>query len=240
MPLRDPAASPRGGSSSPSGWPFADGARRPRCAARGASAGPARLGVVALALVSFYVTYFAYRNLKSVVPLLRPDELYDRGLGELDRSLFGHDPAALLHAARHRHLRARPFGRLRPVLRVRAVRDRVRARLVPRPRAGLFYVTALSLNWVAGRGQLLPAAVARADLRRPGRLRRPARHRREPPAERCWSSGPSSCRPGRPGRRAEHRRLRLPARRRSSSPPRWRPTCSAPRGRQARGLGLFA
>ena len=60
------------------------------------------------ALVSFYVTYLAYRNLKSVVPLLRPDELFDGRLADLDRSLFaGSDPADLLHsAARQRRLRA--------------------------------------------------------------------------------------------------------------------------------------
>ena len=50
------------------------------------------------ALVGFYATYMAYRNLKSIVPLLRPDDLFDRQLADVDRDLFlGHDPAALLH-----------------------------------------------------------------------------------------------------------------------------------------------
>ena len=41
----------------------------------------------------------AYRNLKSVVPLLRPGELFDRQLADLDRALFaGNDPAALMHS----------------------------------------------------------------------------------------------------------------------------------------------
>ncbi|MDP9293125.1 MAG: inositol phosphorylceramide synthase, partial [Actinomycetota bacterium] len=54
---------------------------------------------VVSALLSFYVSYLAYRNLKSVVPLLRPGELFDRQLAELDRGLFGgNDPAELLHA----------------------------------------------------------------------------------------------------------------------------------------------
>ena len=35
-------------------------------------------------------------------------------------------------------------------------------------RAGLFYATAQSVNWVLGAGELLPAAVARADLLRAG------------------------------------------------------------------------
>ena len=54
---------------------------------------------VGTALVSFYVTYLAYRNLKSVVPLVRPGDLFDPQLADFDRSLFGgHDPAALLHS----------------------------------------------------------------------------------------------------------------------------------------------
>ena len=58
----------------------------------------ARALTVGSALVGFYLTYMAYRNLKSVVPLLRPGDLFDRQLADLDRSLFaGHDPAALLH-----------------------------------------------------------------------------------------------------------------------------------------------
>ena len=44
---------------------------------------------VGSALISFYVTYLAYRNLKSVVPLIRPGDLFDRQLADLDRSLFG-------------------------------------------------------------------------------------------------------------------------------------------------------
>jgi hypothetical protein len=53
---------------------------------------------VGSALISFYATYLAYRNLKSVVPLIRPGDLFDRQLAEFDRSLFGgHDPATLLH-----------------------------------------------------------------------------------------------------------------------------------------------
>jgi hypothetical protein len=50
------------------------------------------------ALVSFYVSYMAYRNLKAIVPLLRPGDIFDRELADLDRGMFaGHDPADLLH-----------------------------------------------------------------------------------------------------------------------------------------------
>ncbi len=59
---------------------------------------PARAVAVGGALVGFYATYMAYRNLKSIVPLVRPDVQYDSQLAQVDRDLFfGHDPAALLH-----------------------------------------------------------------------------------------------------------------------------------------------
>src|SRR3954469_4936813 len=48
---------------------------------------PHRGVAVATALASFYVSYLAYRNLKSVVPLLRPGDLFDRQLADLDRTL---------------------------------------------------------------------------------------------------------------------------------------------------------
>ena len=60
---------------------------------------PLRRGLaVAGALLAFYATYLGYRNLKSIVPLVRPGDLFDAQLGDADRILFlGHDPAALLH-----------------------------------------------------------------------------------------------------------------------------------------------
>ena len=54
-------------------WP--PRAAGPRC---GASAGRAKRGAaVAAAIVSFYVAYLAYRNLKASLPLLRPGDLFD-------------------------------------------------------------------------------------------------------------------------------------------------------------------
>jgi hypothetical protein len=59
----------------------------------------ARVGAVGVALVSFYATHLAYRNLKSVVPLLRPGDVFDRQLGALDRTLFlGNRPGEVLHS----------------------------------------------------------------------------------------------------------------------------------------------
>ena len=64
------------------------------------------------ALLGFYATYMAYRNLKSIVPLLRPDAHFDRQLADLDRDLFpGNDPAALLHRCSAPGSHPRPLGR---------------------------------------------------------------------------------------------------------------------------------
>ena len=58
-----------------------------------------RVTLVAVGIVSFYVTYVSYRNLKSCLPIARPEVDYDRELMYLDRVLFfGQDPPVVLHA----------------------------------------------------------------------------------------------------------------------------------------------
>ena len=47
-------------------------------------------------IVAFYVTYLCYRNVKSYLPLARP-ELFDTQLADFERSVFGTDPAVLMH-----------------------------------------------------------------------------------------------------------------------------------------------
>ena len=55
----------------------------------------ARLQLVVVGISGFYVVYVAYRNLKSLLPLVR-DMKYDSELRVLDRLLLlGHDPATL-------------------------------------------------------------------------------------------------------------------------------------------------
>ncbi|MDZ5664063.1 phosphatase PAP2 family protein [Nocardioides sp. S-58] len=55
-----------------------------------------RLRLVVVGISAFYVIYVSYRNLKSVLPLVR-DVKYDRELRVLDRLLLlGHDPATVL------------------------------------------------------------------------------------------------------------------------------------------------
>jgi hypothetical protein len=116
---------------------------------------------VASALVSFYATYMAYRNLKSIVPLLRPGELFDHQLADLDRNLFGgHDPAVLLHTLLGTGIVTQilsgayvafiAFLPLTIGLALVFSRDL---------QTGLYYTTAQSFNWVLGAASyfLLPS-----------------------------------------------------------------------------------
>ena len=58
-----------------------------------------RITLVVVGLVSFYITYVSYRNLKSYLPFIMGEDKYDRELHLIDRALmFGHEPATILHA----------------------------------------------------------------------------------------------------------------------------------------------
>jgi hypothetical protein len=122
---------------------------------------PGRGLAVATALVSFYATYMAYRNLKSIVPLLRPGDLFDRQLAELDRSLFGgNDPAALMHSALGTGLPTHVLSAAYVAFIVFLPLGIGLALVFSHDlRAGLFYTTAQSLNWVLGAASyfLLPS-----------------------------------------------------------------------------------
>ena len=107
---------------------------------------------VGSALVGFYLSYLAYRNLKSVVPLLRPGELFDRQLADLDRSLFaGHDPAALLHdllgTGVQTHLLSAAYVAFIVFLPLTIGLALVFSRDL---HDGLLYTTAQSINWGLG------------------------------------------------------------------------------------------
>ncbi len=57
-----------------------------------------RVTLVVVGLVSFYVTYVSYRNLKSFLPFVLGKDKYDRVLHQLDQwLLFGNEPAIVLH-----------------------------------------------------------------------------------------------------------------------------------------------
>jgi hypothetical protein len=116
---------------------------------------------VGSALVSFYISYLAYRNLKSVVPLLRPGDLFDRQLADFDRSVFGgHDPAALLHSLLGTGVQTQILSVVY-VFFLLFVPLSLAVALVfsPNLRGGLFYATAASINWGLGAATylMLPA-----------------------------------------------------------------------------------
>ncbi len=104
-----------------------------------------------MGLGAWYLTYAAFRNLKSFVPFVNR-ELWDNTLEKFDRIVFlGHDPATVLHHVFGVGWAAQFFSSvyvawivLVPVTLVIALvwsRDRV---------GGAWYVTAVAVDWVLG------------------------------------------------------------------------------------------
>ena len=93
--------------------------------------------------------------------LLRPGELFDRQLADYDRVLFGGtDPAALLHTLLGTGIAAEALAVVYMTFFYFVMAALAYALVfAPSPRAGIFLVTALSLNWALGAGFyfLLPA-----------------------------------------------------------------------------------
>src|SRR5215217_7789403 len=58
-----------------------------------------RMILVVTGILSFYITYVSYRNLKSQLPFIEGrGHKFDRELFSMDKALFlGHDPAIVLH-----------------------------------------------------------------------------------------------------------------------------------------------
>ena len=113
-----------------------------------------RMLAVGVALLSFYVTYLAYRNLKGLIPILRPGDLFDRELADWDRWLFlGHDPAVLTHdlfgIGAPTHIISAIYAAFIVFLPLSLVIALVFAPDLP---TSLFFATALSLNWLIGAG----------------------------------------------------------------------------------------
>ncbi len=109
-----------------------------------------RFGVVAAGLVAFWVTYACYRNLKSYLPFLVEQD-GDLALLDLERGLFGTDPATLLHdllgtgAAAHVLSAAYLF-----FLAFIPISLGAALVLAINPVPGLLWVTALAINWPLG------------------------------------------------------------------------------------------
>ncbi len=102
-------------------------------------------------LVTWYVAYVAFRNLKSYVPFVT-DRIADPELARLDRLLWGgHNPAVLLHETLGttwaNWVMAAVYliwiGLVPATLAIALVWTR-------RSTAGAWYVTAVSLNWALG------------------------------------------------------------------------------------------
>jgi hypothetical protein len=122
---------------------------------------PKRMAAVGVAIVAFYVTYLAYRNLKAALPLLRPGDLFDPQLADVDRSIFfGSDPAALLHDLLGTGIAAHVLSTFYVAFIVFLPLSLGLALVfAERLHAALVYTTALSINWILGAASyfLLPA-----------------------------------------------------------------------------------
>lgn len=111
-----------------------------------------RAGAVLVAVLSFYATYLAYRNIKSFEPLVRVGSDWDGRLGRLDQWLFaGHDPAQVLHSLLGTGISAYVLSMIY-VAFLTFVPLSLGAALVWSKDfgRGLFYALALSLNWIIG------------------------------------------------------------------------------------------
>jgi len=109
-----------------------------------------RLVFVLASIVAFYVTYLCYRNVKSYLPLARP-QLLDGELADFERSLFGTDPATLLHELLGVGVSAQVLSTVY-LLFLTFVPISIGVSLVwSSDRAGgLWWVSVLSINWVLG------------------------------------------------------------------------------------------
>jgi len=110
-----------------------------------------RVGNIATGLVSFYICYVSYRNLKSYLPLIH-DRLYDHDLLQLDHFLmFGNNPAPVLHDWLGTDFAAQALATsylaYLPLIPLTLGLVLTWSRNVS---LGAWYATALSLNWVLG------------------------------------------------------------------------------------------
>ena len=107
--------------------------------------------IVIACLLGFYATYLAYRNLKSFLPALTDGE-ERRRLREFDRALFfGHNPAALLHDLLGTGVAADVLSAsYLAFLTFVPVSLGIVLIWSSRVAVGVWYVTALALNWLLG------------------------------------------------------------------------------------------
>ena len=110
-----------------------------------------RLLVGLTTILSFYVIYIAYRNLKIFLPVLR-DVNFDGALLDLDRALLGgNDPASFLHSILGTgvagHVLSSVYLLYLSFVPLSVVGALAWTRKVA---TGVWYVTAVNFNWVLG------------------------------------------------------------------------------------------
>ena len=121
---------------------------------------PSRMIAAGGGLLGFYVAYLGFRNLKGVIPLLRP-ELADARLAAADRRLFaGHDPAVLLHSLLGTGAAAHVLSWVYAAFIVfMPLSLAIALVFASRLSTSLFFATTMSLNWLIGTASyyLLPS-----------------------------------------------------------------------------------
>jgi hypothetical protein len=108
--------------------------------------------IVLVCILGFYATYLSYRNLKSFLPFVTDGVLHDSGLLALDADMFfGSQPATLLHDALGTNFAATVLSAVYLAF-LTFVPLSLGVALVwsSRVTAGLWYVTALTLDWMIG------------------------------------------------------------------------------------------
>lgn len=111
-----------------------------------------RLFHVALGLITFYICYISYRNLKGYLPLVREGVEYDTELTNLDRLLFfGNYPSLVLQDALGTSVAAQVLSTFYISYLVLVPISLAALLVWSRDISlGAWYATALSLNWVLG------------------------------------------------------------------------------------------
>ncbi|GEO90599.1 hypothetical protein AFL01nite_29260 [Aeromicrobium flavum] len=111
-----------------------------------------RVGHIATGLITFYICYVSYRNIKGFLPVLREGVNFDTMLSRWDYWLmFGHHPADLLHDLLGTSISAQVLATVY-VSYLMLIPITLGAFLVLNRdyTLGAWYATSLSLNWVLG------------------------------------------------------------------------------------------
>jgi hypothetical protein len=109
-----------------------------------------RLRAAVIGIGAFYLTYLSYRNLKSYVPFIAPQDL-DAQLLAFEEGLFGGHPATFLHDLLGTGIAADVLSTTYlAYLGFIPVSLGAAFILAVNPMPGLWWVTALGLNWLLG------------------------------------------------------------------------------------------